>query len=337
MRFSIIIPAYNAETFLKECLESVDRQDYSDYEIIIIEDGSTDSTPELVDLASKKNEKINVIHKSNQGLLLARHDGVLNSRGDYLIFLDADDMLNLKTLRVCSDIIDERDPDVIIYGMTNDPCYKKRTEKRVGSVNYYEKNKLDKLKILICQGGLHSMCGKAIRRSCFTDKIPYNKYAGLMHGEDLLQCIYIFDNISNAYITNEKLYYYRPNSGASTSEYKRSQLSDLKKVLYELDTISTKWGEAFLRAAFVGKALQICYLLRLLVNSKLSLQKKQHELLEFSKTLKDFGYTTQAIKKAKMRVDYKIELCACLDCDLDRLKRTITLTDQIKKILGYYR
>lgn len=337
MRFSIIVPAYNAERFLNECLESIERQNYLDYEIVIIEDGSTDGTSNIADLARKNNNKITVVHKNNQGLLLARCDGIRNSKGDYVIFLDADDMLNPRTLQVCSDIIDQKNPDLIIYGMTNDSNYKIGIEKEADISAYFDANRLDDLRLLLCQGKFHSMCGKAIRRSCFTDQIPYKKYGGLMHGEDFLQCIYLFDSISSAYISKEKLYFYRPSPEASTSRYKSSQLQDLKKVLFELDKMSAKWGKKFFDEASVGKALQICYLLRLLVKSKLEIQEKQDEVTEISNTLKDYGFTMQVIKKTKVRLDQKIVLYACLNRDVSLLKRIVKLTDGIRKLTGRYR
>lgn len=337
MRFSIVIPAYNAGTFLDECLESVTRQSFSDFEVVVIDDGSTDNTSELADFWSKEDSRVSVIHKNNQGLLLARRDGVLNSKGDYIVFLDADDMLNQQTLQICSRIIDKYKPDLIVYGMANDINYKVSVEKEIVPSGYFDDKSIDDLKWMLCQGKIHSMCGKAIKRSCFTDKIPYEKYSGLMHGEDFLQSIYLFDNISSAYVLNERLYYYRPNTSASTSGYKKSQLQDLGKVLFELEKKSTEWGNRFCEAAFVGEALQICYLLRLLINGELPLDEKRNELLKFSGLLKALGCSVQRINEMKIRPDQKVMLYACMKGNIYLLKTIIRLTDKIRKLAGSYR
>lgn len=91
MRFSIIIPAYNVEDYLLDCVDSVIKQSFRDYEIILVNDGSTDSTLEICQELSKKNKSINLITKKNGGLSSARNAGIEIAKGDYLLFLDGDD------------------------------------------------------------------------------------------------------------------------------------------------------------------------------------------------------------------------------------------------------
>ena len=84
IEFSVIIPVYNAREYLQECLESVIKQTYVDFELIIIDDGSTDGSGELCDDFAEIDDRIKVIHQKNQGLLNARKKGVNNARGNYL-------------------------------------------------------------------------------------------------------------------------------------------------------------------------------------------------------------------------------------------------------------
>lgn len=91
-QFSIIIPAYNVADYLPACLDSVLDQDFSDYEIILVNDGSTDATSKICD-EYQKNHQIKVIHQPNSGLSEARNSGVQKATGKYLIFLDGDDFL----------------------------------------------------------------------------------------------------------------------------------------------------------------------------------------------------------------------------------------------------
>lgn len=89
MKFSVIIPAYNAEKFITRSLNSVLNQTYKDFEIIVVNDGSTDKTKEVV--GQINDERIKVINKNNEGVSVARNTGIKNSIGDYICFLDADD------------------------------------------------------------------------------------------------------------------------------------------------------------------------------------------------------------------------------------------------------
>ena len=90
---SIIVPIYNAAQFLEPCLRSCLDQDYADLEVICVNDGSTDNSSEILDLFSKEDGRIKVIDQSNSGVVVARKNGILAAKGEYIFFLDADDLL----------------------------------------------------------------------------------------------------------------------------------------------------------------------------------------------------------------------------------------------------
>ena len=98
MKLTIIIPVYKAEKTLDRCVESILSQDYSDYEIILVDDGSPDLCPEKCDAWTEHDSRIRVIHKANGGLSDARNAGIEVARGDYLTFVDSDDMIAPSTL-----------------------------------------------------------------------------------------------------------------------------------------------------------------------------------------------------------------------------------------------
>lgn len=113
-RFSIIVPVYNVEKYLAECVSSVLNQTYKDYEIILVNDGSTDSSAQICNEYSEKYNFISVQHQTNQGLSEARNTGIRISTGEYLVFLDSDDFLKKDALEVLSGIIEKHRPEVII-------------------------------------------------------------------------------------------------------------------------------------------------------------------------------------------------------------------------------
>ena len=103
MRFSVIIPIYNVSAYLLECLDSVACQSYLDYEVICVDDGSTDDSYAITKRYIERNDHWQLIHQENQGLGSARNTGLKNATGDYVLFLDSDDRLRPDALRILSE------------------------------------------------------------------------------------------------------------------------------------------------------------------------------------------------------------------------------------------
>ena len=118
-KVSIVIPIYNVEKYLDRCIKSVVNQTYSNLEIILVDDGSTDSSGSLCDLWAKNDKRIYVIHKQNAGLGMARNSGLELSTGEYIFFLDSDDYVDVTLVEKCLKKANEYDADVVIYGRTN--------------------------------------------------------------------------------------------------------------------------------------------------------------------------------------------------------------------------
>ena len=109
MRFSIIIPIYNVSTFLPECLESVIRQSFTDYEVICVDDGSSDDSFAIAKRYADGNDCWHLIHQDNQGLGGARNTGLKHASGDYILFLDSDDRLRQDALQTLSKSLNDED------------------------------------------------------------------------------------------------------------------------------------------------------------------------------------------------------------------------------------
>lgn len=110
---SIIVPAYNAEAYLDECVESIIGQSYADIEIILVDDGSTDATPQLCDAWASKDKRIHVIHTDNRGLSAARNRGFANAMGEWVWFVDSDDYIAHDAVEKISAVVDGRDCDLV--------------------------------------------------------------------------------------------------------------------------------------------------------------------------------------------------------------------------------
>lgn len=103
MQFSLIIPIYNVEQYLKACLDTVVAQSYSDFEVICINDGSTDGSKSILDEYAAKYSNISIINQENKGLSAARNAGIRAAKGDYIFFLDSDDWIEPDTLKILAD------------------------------------------------------------------------------------------------------------------------------------------------------------------------------------------------------------------------------------------
>ena len=93
IKISVIIPIYNCQKYLSECLQSLSNQSISDFETILVDDGSSDSSLEICETYSLNKDKVKVIHTDNNGVSIARNIGLKNAKGELVIFIDADDVL----------------------------------------------------------------------------------------------------------------------------------------------------------------------------------------------------------------------------------------------------
>ena len=115
---SIIIPVYNAEKYLRQCLDSVINQTYPYWEAILVDDGSSDASPAICDEYAKKDSRFKVVHQANGGASRARNVGLNNANGEWITFLDADDMLKNNALEYYADHVNE-DIDMVMAGYVN--------------------------------------------------------------------------------------------------------------------------------------------------------------------------------------------------------------------------
>lgn len=113
---SVIIPVYNTAKYLDSCMESVVNQTYQNMQIVLVDDGATDTSPEMCDSWAQRDIRIRVIHKENEGLGFTRNAGLNVATGKYVCFLDSDDTLDLNTIEVCVQTLEKHAADACFYG-----------------------------------------------------------------------------------------------------------------------------------------------------------------------------------------------------------------------------
>ncbi|WP_137656506.1 glycosyltransferase family 2 protein [Bifidobacterium moukalabense] len=304
MLFSVIIPAYNAERYFLECLNSIESQSFKDYELIIIDDGSFDGTSVIADQFSSGKDNVYVIHQTNSGPLAARIAGLNSAKGEYAIFVDADDCIRADTLEKISEAIYTYDADIVSFQYTRKSDFSFAEKRSLMLSGFYPRESFEKVIYHFCSGQFNELWGKAIRLSCFDLSLDYSQYYNLMHGEDLLQLLPVFDRARSLYSLNEVLYFYRPNELSNTAKYRSSQLNDIQKVNYHFLRYAAKWGKSFYLAACKGEILQYINILRIVISSfsigqSFCVLKKMHD------TMQQSGLFSRT-DKIELRVDHMI-------------------------------
>ena len=137
-KLSVIVPIYNVEQYLDECISSIINQTYSNLEIILVDDGSTGSEPSICDKYAKKDCRLTVIHKKNEGLVAARKTGLNAAEAPYVTFVDGDDYLAPSYYQKMMDWIINESPDVVIAGFTRDIDHNYVAEKQALDTGIYK-------------------------------------------------------------------------------------------------------------------------------------------------------------------------------------------------------
>ena len=187
--YSILIPVYNTSKYLRQCLDSVLKQEIDDYEVIIVNDGSTDNSLEICNEYASIDSRFTVINQKNTGLLLTRRVGINYSKGNFLLFLDSDDFWQPDTLtEINSALFQYNYPDIIIFGINkvdNGGRFLGRviTDLPYGIITENRKYKDTILKILVSTDNLNSLCTKVIKREIVDVENDYSSLAQLSYGE----------------------------------------------------------------------------------------------------------------------------------------------------------
>ena len=221
MKFSVIVPVYKVERFLRQCAESVLNQTCGDFELILVDDGSPDKSGEICDEYAAKDARVKVIHKTNGGLVSARKAGGAVAVGEYVVCLDGDDYIAPNFLETFAKVIDEYSPDICLCGF-----YKAYSENNVKCLPFenrglYDKETIEKRiypYLIENKNGRYfssSIWAKAFRRKIYT-KYQTGVDPRIKIGEDqcvVKPCVFRAESL---YVIDECLYYYRQNDESMT-------------------------------------------------------------------------------------------------------------------------
>lgn len=236
-KISVIVPVYNVEQYLERCVDSIINQTYTNLEIILVNDGSTDNSGKLCDELAKKDERIRVIHKGNGGLSDARNRGIDEAESDLVGFIDSDDYIDSDMYEVLLKNLNNTDADLSMCALYD--VYNNTPEAQVTNKETWKLNSEQAIK-MVMEAKILSVTAvnKLYRKSLFTDlKFEVGKIA-----EDAFIMIKLLDKCEKIVATNEKKYYYvhRENS-ITTQKFSTKFLNVIEAYEQNSNIISEKY------------------------------------------------------------------------------------------------
>ncbi len=324
--FSVIVPVYNGEKYLEQCIESVLKQTINDFEIIIVNDGSTDSSSDICNRMAIDDSRITVIHQSNSGPLVARKTAIENAKGDFCLFLDSDDYFEPNLLKEVKEAVTEINCDLCIYKWYNDEgkgvksTYPGTFEHKT---LFTEENKDIFYKKLITTNELNSLWIKAVKTEILkNNKKDYMHFKNVKRTEDLLYSLDIFTEAKTILYLDRPLYNYRiTNYNSATKSFNPNSFSNDTQVRKELLKYLSIWGINDLQTLQTFYNWYIRYSLRIMKASfMIGINSKQKDALINNIINEEFVY--EALNNINIDKFSKLDK---LEIDLLRNKRTKTL------------
>lgn len=271
--FSIIVPIYNTKSiFLIDCFESILNVNYDNYEVILIDDGSNTQTKEIIELYK---EKLNatVIHQTNSGISASRINGLNIAKGDYIFFLDSDDIVDKEGLNRLNEIINKNDSDVIVYVP---PRFIESINNIIPNNKYFDEGVISKDKAVeeLIKLHINGVGDKFAKRTLYKDMYKFID-TSIINGEDLQQSTYLILNAKSLYYTEQYIEYYRINN-EPRDYYNIRNINDINYLIptYNMVFIETnKYNKLlpFYKKAAINDVINMVFLIG---SSKLKYKEK---------------------------------------------------------------
>lgn len=221
MLFSFIVPVYNTSKYLNRCIESILCQKGADYEILLVDDGSTDNSGKLCDHYAKQfPDIVRVIHKENEGLLLTRRRGFKEAKGEWFINVDSDDYIAPDLLESVVNAIERYQPDMVMYNYQYFTDAGEISSSKLNLPNESVFNRDNKELVYTCRllsNDINSMCMKALRRDIIDIDADYRDCGVRNMCEDAYQVLPLFTNANKIVYLSQPLYSYRKGQASITA------------------------------------------------------------------------------------------------------------------------
>ncbi len=215
MLISYLIPVYNVKPYLPQCLDSILAQQGADFEVVLLDDGSTDGSGEICDRYAKaRPDIVRVIHKENEGLLATRRRGFLEAKGDWFVCVDSDDYIKENHLQTIADTIRQYDCDMVMFDYESfyPDGHTEPSGIDIAGVQVFEgDNKNDIYEKRLLKNKYNNMWSRAVKRSVMDFETDYSVYGVRNMCEDALQVLELYTRAERIVFVPEVLYAYRRN------------------------------------------------------------------------------------------------------------------------------
>lgn len=247
---TVVVPIYNKEKWLERCLDSIINQTYSRFQILLIDDGSIDNSGEICDRYSKKDNRIRVIHKNNEGLVAARKTGAKEANTEYITFVDSDDWIEQNMIeRMIAPIIANKGLDLVISGLVMEKGEKQINRSSVLKPGLYDVEEIQKSVVprMMYQrkeaelGVPGSVCGKIYNRTLFKsiiDRIDNR----ITYGEDDALVYALIPKCKRILILQECYYHYCIQTDTMATTFSLDAFSKLKILKEHFEKCFKEYG-----------------------------------------------------------------------------------------------
>lgn len=250
---SIIVPVYQSEIYIGRCLKSLIKQNFDKYEIICVDDGSTDNSSGIIHDFVENNEKIHYIYQANKGVSAARNLGLKKAKGKYIMFVDSDDFIKPYVLKKLYTSAEENSADMVVFGGRMDRAWRAPEWMRMAFYSRNKKYSTFSFDMLFNEPGcLPSVCNKLIASRCIKDK----SFLENIHiAEDMTFLCTLFPTISKIVFLSKPIYKYRiSNEYSAMHNTSNSRIDYMGNHVMAAGEILREWKEfGFINGQLKGK------------------------------------------------------------------------------------
>ena len=324
---SIVVPIYNVEKYLDRCLNSIVNQTYNNLEIILVDDGSTDSCAEICDRWAENDYRIKVIHKVNAGLGMARNTGIENANGQYVCFFDSDDYVDLSIVEKSLSTIKKFGSDIVVFGFsyveTDGSINKMNVESQM---EYYTDNQVQEIFLpgIMSSDGSVSEIRNLQLSACFSmfsaDLINKSGWKFVSEreiiSEDIYSLLMLYSHVKSVAVLKESLYYYCENADSLTRTYRKDRFQKNKLCFKECLVLCDKYKYPQIvkdkcACSFIGNSIAA-------LKQAVFLSKRKKDALEYIKEILNDDLFHKTILKEinnesrlKVKLFFKIIIHKC--------------------------
>lgn len=288
MTFSIIVPIFNAEKYIRRCIESILCQTYSDFEVILIDDGSNDHSLDICLEYSQKDARIKVIQQKNKGVSSARNAGIEKSSGNWIIFIDADDRITKDALKISANILSaNKRIDTIAWGSNYE-----NKDSTMQLINYENNKIFNNIEFLKLPNFHQAVWGYVFSKNIITtNNLRFDEKLSM--SEDklfILEYLLLASEISTC--TKQLYYYYYNIDSACNSSITLKKCIDQLYVCSKIFALRNKYQISTIQIKRHNKTLLECFYSFFYLFNKRKWNNDEYKITQkiFRKTLKNIKY-----------------------------------------------